>query len=274
MRPPQKRAVRLHRGTKKPVDPRWPTLTLPDRLYKTRRKNWGCRAGDGLWILDFDLKEGHLDALAAWESEHGRLPGWRVRTGSGGLHVYLRGPDDIKRSSRIPVDGLERGVELKTHRGQYVVWPGALVRGLQYLSEGLKPAPLPRCPDWLVKMTGRAPAPLAMGDGGQSAEERARFGTPADYVWAILGVEPDSNGCISCPAPEHEDANPSCQVRSHNVRCWTHADGAGLTLRASQLVAVSLGLGEFRSGAWRVDSPEDRAAVKARIGELFPERGQ
>jgi hypothetical protein len=270
MRPPRSRAVRLRRGTKKPLDSRWPTLVLPDRLYLTRRRNWGVRAGNGLWILDFDAKEGHLQALSDLEAEHGRIPGWRVRTPSGGLHIYLGAPDGDRRASRIPVNGCEKGVELKTHAGQYVVWAGGRVRGCEYVSEGLLPRSLPEAPAWLVGMTKPTPVAVVAMGGGQTDAERDRFGTPAEYVGVILGLEPDSNGCIRCPTPEHKDEEPSCQVRGHNLRCWTHPGGP-LTLWARQLAAIAAGVGECRDGSWKIDAPEDRSKVRERLAELFPE---
>jgi hypothetical protein len=271
-RPPRSRAVRLKPGTKKPLDLRWPSLVLPDRLYFTRRRQWACRAGDGLWVLDFDAKEDHLAVLAGWEAAHGRLAGWRVHTPSSGLHCYLRAPDDRPRPARIPVESGQLGVELKTHTGQYVVWPGARFKGREYIAESpLKPLPL--APAWLIEMAGTPPPKAGsspLGDGGQSSVERDRYGTPAEYV-ERLGLGPIEGGCICCPAPDHEDREPSCQVRGHNLKCWTHPGGP-LTMRARQLAAIALGLGEYRKGAWVFDSSEDRAAVDAHLDELFPRR--
>ena len=267
-RPPRSRAVRLKPNTKHPLDKGWPSLVLPDRLYLTRRRQWACRAGGGLWVIDLDAKEGHLAVLAAWEQEHGRLPGGRVRTPSGGLHVYLGAPDDRKRPARIPIEG-HVGVELKSHAGQYVVWPGARFKGREYVVESPLKL-LPTAPAWLVRIAGY-PSPTAvasLGGGGQSSGERERFGTPAEYV-ERLGLGPIEGGCISCPAPDHDDREPSCQVRGHNLRCWTHPGGP-LTMRARQLAAIALGLGEYRSGSWAIDSSEDRAAVAAHLDELFP----
>ncbi len=269
-RPPRSRAVRLKPGTKKPLDAGWPVLELPDRLYKTSRRQWACRAGHELWVLDFDAKEGHLDLLAGWEAEHGRLPGWRVHTPSGGLHVYLRAPDALPRPARIPVEG-HKGVELKSHAGQYVVWPGARFKGRAYVADG--PCSIPPAPAWLIALAGTTLPPMAysasLGGGGQLPAERERYGTPVEYVARILGEVP-VRGLICCPAPDHDDRTPSCQVRAHNLRCWTHPGGP-LTMRARQLAAISLGVGECRRGSWRIDDPDDRAAVAAHLAKLFPE---
>jgi hypothetical protein len=82
------------------------TRTLDEVL--SYNGNIGCRTGDvdsdrvPLGVVDFDAKAGGLDALAAWEAEHGRILDWRVGTGSGGLHIYMRGVVG-QRSCRLPV---------------------------------------------------------------------------------------------------------------------------------------------------------------------------
>jgi len=216
-------------------------------------------------VLDFDVKHDHLTVLAAWEAEHGPLPAWWIETGRGGRHAYMKGD---ARTCLIPVEGFEP-VELKGS-GAYVVWPGAVVEGQKYKPLNKRPHPLPEIPGWLLAMIpNTSPTAVAsLGDGGQMPSERERFGTPAEYV-ERLGLGPIENGCISCPAPDHEDATPSCQVRGHNLRCWTHPGGP-LTMRARQLVAIVLGVGSYHAGSWCFDAPADRAAVAVELQKLFP----
>jgi hypothetical protein len=40
-------------------------------------------------LVDFDLGDGGMEQLAEWETVHGAFTGPRVRTGSGGVHVYF-----------------------------------------------------------------------------------------------------------------------------------------------------------------------------------------
>ncbi|GAQ89358.1 hypothetical protein KFL_005140025 [Klebsormidium nitens] len=46
-------------------------------------------AASGILVLDFDLGDGGMEQLAIWEIEHGAFDAPRVRTGSGGVHIYF-----------------------------------------------------------------------------------------------------------------------------------------------------------------------------------------
>jgi hypothetical protein len=46
-------------------------------------------AASRVLVVDFDLADGGMEQLAVWESEHGAFSDPRVRTGSGGVHVYF-----------------------------------------------------------------------------------------------------------------------------------------------------------------------------------------
>jgi bifunctional DNA primase/polymerase-like protein len=107
-------------------------------------------------VLDFDAKAGGLDALAAWEAEYGRIPGWRVCTGSGGLHIYMAGVPGIG-SRKLPVldTGLE--VELKAN-GSQVVFAGSIhENGRRYAPESPEGLDvLAQAPGWLLELAQAA----------------------------------------------------------------------------------------------------------------------
>lgn len=69
--------------------------TIRDWWRQYPAANVGIATGErsGIFVLDADAKNGGPESLAALECQHGALP-WsaRVRTGSGGLHVYLEYP--------------------------------------------------------------------------------------------------------------------------------------------------------------------------------------
>jgi hypothetical protein len=46
-------------------------------------------AASGILVVDFDLGDGGMEQLAEWETVHSAFTGPRVRTGSGGVHVYF-----------------------------------------------------------------------------------------------------------------------------------------------------------------------------------------
>jgi hypothetical protein len=131
--PPIARCVLLGRGhtrdAKRPIGGRsW--LDPPTwQEVRSHVGNIGCRTGEvkgdprPLLVLDFDAKAGGLEALSAWESEHGHIPGWRVHTGSGGLHIFLAGVPGLRSRKLQALDtGLD--VELKANNS-YVVFAGS-----------------------------------------------------------------------------------------------------------------------------------------------------
>ncbi len=102
-----------------------PTVTHADidELWAGWRStfNVGIRTGEpsGLLVVDVDVDRGGLETLAALEAQHGRLPDtMRVRTGSGGLHLYFKWEAGLANSK----DKLGPGIEVKG-TGQMVVAP-------------------------------------------------------------------------------------------------------------------------------------------------------
>jgi hypothetical protein len=120
---------------KHPVKAGWQTAG------HTGKRNTGCRTGDGIGVLDVDS----LDAFVDLEQLYGTLPkGPRVRTGSGGLHVFFK-VDRPLRNRRAFRPGLDwRG------EGGYVVFPpSAHASGESYTPDGFD-LELPDCPAWLA----------------------------------------------------------------------------------------------------------------------------
>lgn len=126
-------------------------------------RNVGLRTGNGIGVLDVD----DLDAFNALEAEHGSLPpGPRVRTGSGGLHVFFR-VDRPLRNRR----GFREGLDWRGDGG-YVVFAGSThASGNVYLPEGFE-LDLPDAPEWLVNLVdGRT----TVGIRAQSAFDLQKF---------------------------------------------------------------------------------------------------
>jgi hypothetical protein len=54
---------------------------------------------------------------------------------------------------------------------------------------------------------------------------------PPDYFQRLARVEVPSSGMVSCPAPDHDDSNPSCQVfASPEEGWWCHGCARGGTI--------------------------------------------
>jgi putative DNA primase/helicase len=97
------------------------------------RCNLGIATGQvsGLVVIDVDPRHGGLKTLAALERELGPLPTDtpRVRTGSGGLHVYLAYPTDgssIRNSEGL----LGPGIDVRGDGGYVLCPPSRTNKGL------------------------------------------------------------------------------------------------------------------------------------------------
>ena len=79
------------------------------------------------------------------------------------------------------------------------------------------------------------------GRQAQSRDPYKRI-TPAEYFEKLAGIVVPRDGLVSCPAPEHEDRNPSCSVGSSPDQGWCcHAGGCGARGAIYDLASVVLG---------------------------------
>jgi hypothetical protein len=120
---------------------------------------------NGIYVLDVDAIGEHrndgLSVMAALEVEHGMLDSFRVKTASGGVHVYYQMIDGLKSSS----GGFAPGIDTRGDGG-YVIAPGsALPDGRGWVIEHNNP--IRPIPGWLL---GRLPV------------ARAATYTPGDFA--------------------------------------------------------------------------------------------
>ncbi len=111
--------------------------------------NVGVATGRGLIVIDVDVKKGKKGAESLDALEALGLPtdGYRVKTPSGGVHVFLR----TEHPHRQIIDSLDGfpGIDIKCE-GNYVVGAGSTRRdfpGKPYQQTG--PATIPAMPAWL-----------------------------------------------------------------------------------------------------------------------------
>ena len=78
------------------------------------------------------------------------------------------------------------------------------------------------------------------------------------------------DGLVSCPAPEHEDRNPSCSVGASPVTGWCcHAGGCGARGAIYDLASVLLG------GPWGHElRGEAFKRARAYVADVFGELGE
>lgn len=228
-RPPLARCVLLGRGgttkAKMPVRSGWSERPPTPAEVDAHDGNFGCRTGDvgghTLWVLDADAKRDGLEAICAWEARYGVIAGCRVRTGSGGLHIYMKGKPGV-RSRELPVLGTGLSVELKAN-GHQVVFPGSVhPNGQPYeleTPEGF--TDLPDAPAWLVALA--------------TAESEQAGTSPRTKLAELLQQTP----------VEGERNNWLTRVAGHYAAQIRHRDAYGETVRA---VAAPLGLDDDEVG--------------------------
>ena len=146
-------------NSKKPVHKRWQLNNNTSDLGKLetwQREypgcNWGvlCGPESGVWVGDFDCKhlQPGLMQYQRWIEEHG--PEWtysiRVRTPSGGLHVYLGWRQGIRKDNK---GKLASGVDIQG-LGAYVVIPPSTIDGKPYRFEDSdSETDIASTPEWL-----------------------------------------------------------------------------------------------------------------------------
>ena len=119
---------------------RWPTA------------NVGIRTGleSGLVVLDIDPRHGGTRTIKTLLDRHGDLRAVpRVRTGSGGWHLYFAHPGTVVRNS---AGRLGPGLDVRGDGGYVIAPPSRHASGHSYRWE-IDPATLPPLPDWLRETT-------------------------------------------------------------------------------------------------------------------------
>ena len=124
------RVFRLRPGAKEPAFKGWQAEATSDpetirRLWGERDYNIGVACGQGLVVLDVDVKNGKtgLESLAALGLD---LETYTVETPSGGLHVYYEGPGVPNSAGR-----LGEGLDVRS-TGGYVVGVGSVYQDRHY----------------------------------------------------------------------------------------------------------------------------------------------
>lgn len=146
----------LPRG-KKPAIEAWQKRASSDpekvsRWWKARPDyNIGIVAGDGLAVLDVDPAKGGAEALRALYAEHEHILTRAVKTGSGGIHLYLADDPDapLPQSSGTIGPGLDTRAGGK---GYAVAPPSVHPNGTRY--EWVNKRAIREVPDWLRGLAG------------------------------------------------------------------------------------------------------------------------
>jgi len=126
--------------------------------------NIGIVLGKDLVVIDIDPRHGGDVAFAELEAKQGRLPPtWRVRTGGGGIHIYLKPPAGATISNSAGLIG--KGIDVRADGGYVVAPPSTHISGRRYEwdQDSGELAPMP---DWILEKlaktggAGKAAAPI------------------------------------------------------------------------------------------------------------------
>jgi hypothetical protein len=114
-------------------------------------------------VIDVDPRHGGDASLAQLETKHGKFPStWRVRTGGGGLHIYLAAQPNVVFKNTA--GQLGDGLDVRASGGYVVAPPSKHISGGKYEWQQQGGKDLAPMPAWLVtslqqpKVKVRAPA--------------------------------------------------------------------------------------------------------------------
>lgn len=134
------------------------TVTINPQLYN-KNHNLGIRVDHPLFIVDCDIKDdtnGVEQLKELYLKNDTVLPEPTVITGSGGVHYWLRMPDDTDIACNRKLDtGIDTRSDGRGKKGQVVVPPSVHSNGTYY--EWVNDLPphiddLPEVPSWMIDM--------------------------------------------------------------------------------------------------------------------------
>jgi hypothetical protein len=171
--------------------------------------NIGVSTGDGLLVIDVDVKQGKkgeqsLATLVAMDLDTDTLT---VKTPSGGRHLYYAtsGPEFGSR-----VNKMGDGIDTRAHHG-YVVGPGSVIDGRAYaLANGAQVKP---APTWLegwaaqgaYPRTRKAAGPLVDEDSESAVEQAA---------WWLVNAAPQA---VEGEGGNHTTYRVACKMRDFGM---------------------------------------------------------
>jgi Bifunctional DNA primase/polymerase, N-terminal/AAA domain/Primase C terminal 1 (PriCT-1) len=159
--------------------------------------------GDNLCVVDIDVKNNGPKNFEDYLAYHASLdeklpPTFRVKTQSGGTHLYFRTPLEMHKGKWRPVrirnsgSKIARGVDIKAYHG-YVVGPGSMINGNEYVV--IDDVPIETSPDWFV---------------AEAKKSRVRS------TDAGKRVSPETDAAIEAATKYIEDRAPEAEEGSRN----------------------------------------------------------
>jgi hypothetical protein len=247
-----------------------------------------------LWI-DVD-RPGQLHALWAFLAE--RPCHLLIESGgSGGCHAYFRLAEPLPATRLVEATGeliepIERANLRIIHRlgvgedgnpsvadaacadRSRVMRVAGSVNGKTGAHARIVEADFALAPYPVAQLVGDLPDPVSYAAPrprrqGRGADPYKRI-SPAEYFEKLAGIVVPRDGLVSCPAPEHEDRNPSCSVGTSPDQGWCcHSGCCGARGAIYDLASVLLG------GPWGHElRGESFKRARAYVADVFGEPGE
>lgn len=192
------RVFPLRPKDKRPAEAGWQDTATSD--VETVRKLWsnghadcniGIRTGNGLVVLDFDNKPGQAGLQSLAQLEALGLPGsYRVRTPSGGVHVYLRTPVESALGNSRGGLAAYPNVDVRGEGG-YVVGPGSRTAAGDYVPELGEIAPIPEAISGLLSRRSRERDTRNVGSVGPTDTRNAIDRAVEYLISAPIAIQGD-----------------------------------------------------------------------------------
>lgn len=205
------RVFPLKPGGKTPAHKGWQQEATTDeaeiqRLWNGTDYNVGVATGDGLVVIDVDVKDGRpgfetFQSLAIPDAT------FAVATPSGGRHLYYRGPD-----VRNSVQSLGPGVDVRGVGG-YVVGPGSVIDGKQYVVSSKSPL--------LVLDDSRLQVGRERNPDRDVATPAVPLDTPQAIARATAYLKTDAPLAVEGAGGDHTTFKVACAIKDMGVSRYT-----------------------------------------------------
>lgn len=167
---------------KHPIPTKWPdkASTDPQQIKAWHKQypqaNWGVLCGHnppgaGLVVVDIDPRNG---GDVTWENlrdEHPEpLETVQIYTGSGGMHLYFRYPDNGVEIGN-PTD-VWPGIDIKANKGMVLIPPSKTQERYTFMISPVE-APIDELPDWILSVIAphKPPESIKIPQTGNSSED-------------------------------------------------------------------------------------------------------
>jgi hypothetical protein len=197
----------------------WTQLATAD---KKRIREWwaeadyniGLATGQGVVVLDYDMKEGQLGAQALRTHDMLGLPldGFNVTTPTGGKHYYFKTPNAIGNSA----SKIAKNVDVRGDGG-YVVAPGSTIHGVPYSADGLSDIKdldaLPELPDWMEKLATAVRTKSTV----DAKESLVELDQPSQIAAATQWLQAEAPEALEGSGGDATTYKVACRVRDFGV---------------------------------------------------------